>query len=343
MRAWLLALMVMLAVARANATTLELLPHHGHIEVKAEAGLEDQAAMLADEAAAWLDEISHDLPDLPRPDRLTLQVVRDASSLPSIAPPGAGAPSYAVGVYYHEAKTISIALRRGGTLADSHATLRHELAHFALDAALGQHAPHWLHEGFAYQHSPDASWDRMETLAGMAWFGGIIPIDELDYRFPAEEAPANRAYAESYDFVGYLAQRGRWEDGSDRGDRWPFRSFLRALGQGTDIDRAAVASFGKPLHALFGEWKDSLSNRYLFAPIGLLGLALWVLCALLLAVAFLRRRRANRRRMREWDREDRARDEALRTQSVVAPPYVPWPGEDPFEEHPDDDDPEVIN
>ena len=337
-----LALVLVLVLGQRADASLVLLPHHGNIEVKAESGLEDQASMLADEAASWLDEISHDLPDLPKPDHLTLQVVRDASSLASVAPAGAGAPTWAIGVYYHDAKTISIALRRGGTIADAHATLRHELAHLALDVALGNHAPHWLHEGFAYQHSPDASWDRMETLAGMAWFGGIIPIDELDYRFPAEEAPANRAYAESFDFVGYLARRGRWEDGSDQGDRWPFRSFLRALGQGTDIDRAAIASFGKPLHALFGEWKDTLSNRFLFAPIGLLGLALWVLCALLLAVAFWRRRRANRRRMRDWDREERAREAELRTQSVIAPPYVPWPGEDPFEEH-DDDDPEVIN
>jgi hypothetical protein len=342
MRSLIIAIVLAFGISRADANNLVLLPHHGNIEVKAEPGLEDQASMFADEASAWLDEISRDLPDLAKPDHLTLQVVRDSSSLPAVAPAGAGAPSWAIGVYYHEAKTISIALRRGGAIADSHATLRHELAHLALDVALGQHAPHWLHEGFAYQHSPDASMDRMETLAGMAWFGGIIPIDELDYRFPAEEAPANRAYAESYDFVGYLATRGRWEDASDRGDRWPFRSFLRALGQGTDIDRAATASFGKPLHALFGEWKDSLSNRYLFAPIGLIGLGLWVLCALLLAFAFLRRRRMNRRRMRDWDREDHARDELLRTQSVVAPPYVPWPGEDPFEEH-DDDDPEVIN
>ena len=59
----------------------------------------------------------------------------------------------------------------------------------------------------------------METLAGMAWFHGIVPLDELDHSFPAEEAPANRAYAESYDFVGYLSRRGRYEDTADDGDR----------------------------------------------------------------------------------------------------------------------------
>jgi len=94
-RAWIIALVLALGISRANAS-LVALPHHGQIEVKAEAGLEDQASLLADEAAAWLDEISRDLPDLPKPDHLTLQVVRDASSLASVAPAGAGAPSGAL-------------------------------------------------------------------------------------------------------------------------------------------------------------------------------------------------------------------------------------------------------
>jgi hypothetical protein len=342
-KALILAIVLALA-APARATELVRLNTHSRVELACEPGLEDTARELGATAEAELQEISADLPDLPKPDVVTIQVVRDASSLASVAPPGGNAPSWAIGVAYPDLGIISIALRRNGQPADPRQTLRHELAHVALGAALGSKAPHWLHEGFAYQHSADFSWDRTETLAGMAWFGGIFPIDELDYNFPPEEAPANRAYAESYDFVGYLARRGRWEDASDLGDRWPFRQFLRGIGQGQDLDHAAMAAFGKPLHALFDEWKDSLSKRYLFAPIGLLGLALWILCSLLLAVAFWRRRRANRRRMAQWDREERAQDEAeLRTRSVVAPPYVPWPGEDPFEEQPDDDDPEVIN
>jgi hypothetical protein len=333
-RALVLAVVLAL-VAPARATTLVPIETHGHVELAAERGLEDTARDLGAMAEDELRSIAEDLPDLPRVDTVRVQVVRDASSLPSVAPEGRGAPSWAIGVAYPDLGIISIALRRGGNIADARQTLRHELAHIALGKALGPRAPHWLHEGFAYQHSSEFSFDRAETLAGMAWFGGIVPIDELDQNFPAEEAPAQRAYAESYDFVGYLARRGRWEDASDQGDRWPFRTFLRAIGQGQDIDRAAIASFGKPLHALFGEWKDSLSKRYLFAPIGLIGLGLWIVCAMLLAIAFWRRRRMNRRRMAEWDRQEHE-------ERIVAPPYVPWPGEDPFEEH-DDDDPEVIN
>jgi hypothetical protein len=184
--------------------------------------------------------------------------------------------------------------------------------------------------------------ERTETLAGMAWMHGIIELDDLDRTFPDGELPANRAYAESYDFVGFLAQRGRWDDPSDDGDRWPFRRFLRALGQGSELDAAAKLAFGKPIHALFDEWRSDLSSRYMLAPIGLLGFALWVLCAVLLAMAWWRRRRQNRRRIAEWDLEDQVRRSSEPPSpspaQVIAPPYVPWPGEDPLTTEPDDDD-----
>src|SRR5262249_55517805 len=201
------------------------------------------------------------------------------------------APPWAIGVAYPDVGVVSVATRRGPHVADPSSTLRHELAHLALGAALGDRAPHWLHEGFAYQHSGEWSWDRTETLAGMAWFRGIVPIDDLDHSFPAEEQPANRPYAESYDFVGYLSRRGRCEAPAADGAGWPFRRFLTEIGHGADLDAAAHRAFGKPIHALFEEWSSDLSKRYLLAPVGLLGLAVWVLCAMLLALAWWRKRR----------------------------------------------------
>ncbi|HEY1553546.1 MAG TPA: hypothetical protein VGF94_01870 [Kofleriaceae bacterium] len=295
----------------ARAATLVSLPSHGRVTVRYEPGLEDVAVQMRDSAEHELAAIDADLAGLPQPPAIEIQLVGDASELPAVAPPGRGAPPWAVGVAYPDLGVVSIAMRRGSQLADPISTMRHELAHVALGAALGDRAPHWLHEGFAYQHSAEWSWDRTETLAGMAWFGGIVPLDELDRSFPAEEAPANRAYAESYDFVGYLARRGRWEDTAGNGDRWPFRRFLAAVARGDGLDRAAISAFGKPIHALFEEWRDSLGNRYMFAPIGLFGLAVWVACALLLTVAFVRRRRGNRVRLAQWEHAERAEDQMI--------------------------------
>jgi hypothetical protein len=329
--------LLLLLGGRAHAVPLERLPGSGRIEMRYEPGLEDTARALRDAAEAELARISADLVDLPVPARVRVQLVRDAEALASVAPEGRGAPPWAIGVAYPDLGVISVATRRGAQVEDPTSTLRHELAHIALGTALGKRAPHWLHEGFAYQHSAEWSWDRTETLAGMAWFGGIIPLEQLDVSFPQEESPAHRAYAESYDFVGYLSRRGRWEDKDDDGDRYPFRRFLTMVGQGTDIDVAAQRAFGKPIGQLFEEWRDDLSKRYMLAPIGLLGLALWILCALLLMLAWLRKRRHNRQRLGEWERIERREDEEhARARPVIVPPYVPWPGEDPFAEIDDD-------
>jgi hypothetical protein len=333
--AFLLVLLTGAAPVSAGAR-LEPAARAGRITVLAEPGLDSVAHDLADSAERELDRIAADLIDLPTPRVIEVHLVRDAKDLAAVAPAGRGAPAWAIGVAYPDLGVISIALRRGPTVANPQSTLRHELAHIALGAALGDRAPHWLHEGFAYQHSGEWSWERAETLAGMAWARGIIPLDQLDQTFPQDELPASRAYAEAYDFVGYLSRRGRWEDPSDDGDRWPFRRFLRDVGHGGDLDSAAMSAFGKPLHALFDEWRNDLGNRYMLAPVGLFGLLLWILCAMLLALAWWRRRRQNRHRLAQWDLEDRERAEPA--VQVVAPRYVAWPGEDPLAAEPDDDD-----
>lgn len=321
----------------AAAARLEPAAHAGRVTVLAEPGLEPLARQLAAGAERELGEIAADLIDLPVPHTIEVHLVRDARDLAAVAPAGRGAPSWAVGVAYPDLGVIGVATRRGAQVVDPEATLSHELAHIALGAALGDRAPHWLHEGFAYQHSAEWSMERFETLTAMAWSHNIIPLDRLDSTFPEDELPASRAYAEAYDFVGYLAQRGRWDEPSDHGDRWPFRRFLREVGHGADLDRAAVHAFGKPLQALFDEWRADLGNRYLLVPLGMIGVALWVLCAVLLALAWWRRRRHNRRRLAQWDLEERLRQPD--TQQVNVPPYVPWPGEDPLTSEPDDDRP----
>jgi hypothetical protein len=335
------AALVLVLVASARpasaAPRLEPAAHAGRITVLAEPGLEGLAGDLARGAERELGRIAEDLIELPSPRAIEVRLVRDAHDLAAIAPAGRGAPPWAIGVAYPDLGVISVATRRGPVVSDPQATLRHELAHIALGAALGDRAPHWLHEGFAYQHSAEWSWDRTETLAGMAWFRSIIALDDLDRSFPAEESPANRAYAESYDFVGYLSRRGRWEDPADDGDRWPFRRFLRDVAHGSGLDSAALHAFGKPIHELFDEWRGDLGNRYMLAPIGLFGLLLWVLCAMLLALAWWKRRRQNRRRLAQWDLEERPSPREPGAQ-VIAPPYVPWPGEDPLAADPDDDD-----
>jgi hypothetical protein len=325
-----LALLFALMAPAIAAPRLEHAASTDRVTVLAEVGLDSEAQKLADSADAALQDIRSDLVDLPVPQHIEVRLVRDSADLAAIAPAGRGAPPWAIGVAYPDLNIVSIALRRGANMADAESTLKHELAHIALGVALGDKAPHWLHEGFAYQHAAEWSWDRMETLAGMAWFGGIVPLDELDRSFPAEELPAHRAYAQSYDFVGYLSRRGRYEDKEDDGDRWPFRRFLTIVGQTGDLDMAAKTAFGRPLHELFDEWREDLTSRYLLAPIGLLGLAIWILCALLLVVAWMRKRRINSKRLTKWDEEEAREDAAIAAaMAALRPPPPPVAADEP--------------
>lgn len=332
----LVAVLLALAPGRAAAVPLPVTVERGDIVVHAAAGLDDEARALADRAARTLPRIEEDLPDLPRPERIEIRLVRDTAELSSVSPPGRGAPRWAAGVAFPDLGVLALALGRGGQLHDTGKTLDHELAHLLLGAAVPD-APRWLHEGFAWQHAPEMDFARFETLAGMAWFGNIAPLDELEAGFPAEEAPASRAYAQSYDFVRYLAQRGRWVDTDDDGDRWPFRGFLRALSQGKTVDAAAREAYGASIDELYQEWRTDLVRRYLLMPAGVFATLLWVLAAVLLVLAWRRRKRQGRTRLAQWEADEAERHrtatmEALRQQypdAVISEDDVPDGDDDP--------------
>jgi hypothetical protein len=282
----------------------------GRIVVRAEAALEDRAWKTLERADLALEVIAEDLPGLDVPRTVEIRMVRDAADMQKAAPPGGRVPAWAAGVAYPRAGVLVVATYRGPSEIDVDDTVDHELAHLALGAALGDAAPRWLHEGFAYLHSTDWTWERAQTLAGMAWFGSTIPLDDLELGFPAQELPASRAYAQSYDFVAFLARRGRWADATDDGDRFPFQQFLVQVARTGDVDLAAQRAFGRRLPELFEEWRSDLKGRFMFLPVGLFLFAIWALGIVLLVLAWRRRRRQNRRRLDDWARQERAAAEA---------------------------------
>lgn len=338
----LLGLLGLAPGARAE-TALPVTVRDGDVVVRAAAGLADTAAEMAHATTADLARIRDDLPGLPSPRTVEIRLVDDVRALAGAAPDGRGVPPWAVGVAFPGTTIIAVAMRRDGAVLEPMRTLRHELAHLALDTALGDNAPRWLHEGFAYQHAPDWVPERADTLFGMAWLGSAIPIRELDDRFPAEELPASRAYAQSYDFVAFLARRGRWADADDDGDRWAFRRFLRALAAPVEtataapaeadapatigapaqvrrrsVDEAAIAAFGVDLDALYREWQADLQSRLMYLPAGVFALLVWVVTAVLLVLAWRRRRRQNQVRLARWANDEAAAEARARAWAMWA-------------------------
>jgi hypothetical protein len=149
---------------------------------------------------------------------------------------------------------------------------------------------------------------RYATLVGAVIGGKVMRLWELESAFPAREDEAHLAYAQSYDFVAFLARRGRWSDERDDGDRSAFRRFLGELAQGKGADAAARTAFGRRLDDLEAEWVESLRGRYFLYPFALGGAALWVVGALLLVLGWWRRRRMARRTLSRWEEEEREVD-----------------------------------
>lgn len=294
----------MIAFLLAAALTLPVRVSGDGFTVRAEAGMENVAAAVAEQVPGDLDAIYADLRGLPRPQTIEIRLVKQASSLQAVAPSGARVPEWAAGVAFPTRGIVIVAMRRGAHDLDLGNTTTHELAHMALGAALRGHAPRWLDEGFAYLHSSDFSWARTRTLTGMAWTGNRYFLYELEQRFPPGENAAGRAYAQAYDFVAYLAKRGRFVDKDDDGNREPFRQFLVRISDGRGLDNASIRAFGVPMDQLELEWWESVRKKYLWSLIGMSTLFVWCVGAVLLMWAWWKRRGQNKRRLAQWAEEE---------------------------------------
>lgn len=308
-----------------SGISLPITIHKGRITVRAQEGMESMAKKIANASPDYLREISDDLPNLDVPERIEIRLVRKSTLLPAAAPPGHSAPSWASGVAYSDYGVVTIAHYSGAELTNPLSVTAHELSHLALNAALHNRAPRWLNEGFAYLHSSDWSAERTQTLVGMAWSGNTIPLRDLDRSFPAEEIEVHKAYAQSYDFVAFLARRGRYSDKKDEGDRWPFRVFLGRIAQGEDVDEAALKAYGTSIIDLYEEWYEDLRTRYMLIPASLIGLFMWTFAALLLIIGYVRKSRQAKRILAVWEQEEKARSERISSDNTSSD--TPFPSE----------------
>jgi hypothetical protein len=276
------------------------------VVVRAEAGLDALARQAAERAPEQLARVGLDLAGLPMPGMIELRLVKRTEDLARAAP-GRRAPEWARGVAYPELGVAVVATRRAHESIDALRVVDHELSHLALGAALRGRAPRWLDEGFAFLHAAEESPARTQLLVGMAWTGNTASLSELEQMFRGSTATVDRAYAQSYDLVAFLAHRGRYPDRYDDGDRWPFQQFLAAIAAGATPEDAARTAYGAGLGQLFGEWHEDLRQRYLLIPASLFMLGLWVLAAILLVLGAARRRSVNRSILDRWEQEEAAR------------------------------------
>jgi hypothetical protein len=204
-------------------------------------------------------------------------------------------PSNAAAVAFSQASLVvmSAASPVSSAPPDIEVLLRHELAHLALDEALGgQPAPRWLHEGFAVHFSGEDAAARAAILTVASLECELAPLDDLDALFPAEEAPRGVAYAEAPALARFLAAPPNHERFVDMLARLRSGEACGAAPSCSGaFEAAASAAYGEGLGDLDLRFRKDVARRYSFVPVFTAATLLWVLVA---AAVLLRRAWARR-------------------------------------------------
>jgi hypothetical protein len=238
-------------------------------------------------------------------EHVTVRVAPTVADMARLAPAGAPPPDYASGVAYHGLHLVLLSMLapRGAEAVDLDEVFRHELAHVALEDALGgRHVPIWFNEGLAISLSGEPAFARTKTLWDATLSGTLIPLSDLDRSMPREHAEVNIAYAEAADFMLYLTRKA---------DHLRFASMIERIRDGQPFDRAVADAYGSDLRRLEFEWRGDLEHRFSVIPVLTGGGLVWVLVIGALGVAYVRRRRRSKAILARWAREEALEDARL--------------------------------
>lgn len=245
------------------------------------------------------------------------------AGLASIVPEHHALPPWAAGAAFPRLNLV--VMRSDFPPAQLRATLRHELSHIALGRLAPGRVPTWFLEGMATLHAGDA-WNRQgPSLVRAALAEGLFSFDSLADGFPAGALDAELAYAQSADFVQFLAERagpGELEE------------LVRRVVAGAPFEVALADVAGERLRVLENEWRRSLARWELLARFLTSPDLVWFAATGLLVYAGLLARSRRRRRLDQLEATEREEAEALlgeREAEWADGPPPPFPAEAPVE------------
>jgi hypothetical protein len=243
-------------------------------------------------------------------ERVEVRIAPTAADMARLAPVSAPPPAYASGVSYHGLHFVLLTMMapRGADAVDLDEVFRHEMAHVALeDAVAGHHVPVWFNEGLAVYLSGERHTDRLRALWNATLSDSLIPLADLDRRFPSDSFEVSIAYAQSADFMRFLMRRA---------DRLRFASMIDRVREGEPFERAIARAYGSDLRKLEFQWRSDVEKRYSVIPILTGGGIIWVAVIGGLVYAFVRRKRRAQAILARWGVEE-AREDAARARLVA--------------------------
>ncbi|MCC6216398.1 MAG: hypothetical protein IT376_16170 [Polyangiaceae bacterium] len=261
------------------------------------------------------DEVRRELSErLGRPvlQRVTVHVARTPGEMAALAPRGAPPPDYASGVAYADLGLVVLTLTPpyATDIHDLTEVFRHELAHVALhDAVGGRHVPRWFNEGFAVHASGESALVRLRTLWTATLAETLLPLSDLERRFPSEAMEVEVAYAQAADVVRFLLRRQ---------DAARFAGLVTRLERGEPFEVALTDAYGSDVPTLEREWREDVARRYTFWPVFFSGTTIWAGALGLFVWGYRRKRRQAQATLARWAREE-AREDAARQLARPAP------------------------
>ena len=252
---------------------------------------------------------------------MEVRIARGPEEMARLAPRRAPPPGYAVGVAYPAVGLIilSVVDPQSWLPPNLDHVLTHELSHVLLHRAVGERPlPLWFVEGLAVQQAGEQRLGRIQTLWEAAVLDDMLSAQELSQHFPTRPNQVNLAYAESADLVEHLLRSER--------DRARLTELLAGVKGGQSFEQALLSAYHVDLAYLEREWRRSLSERYRVLPMVLTGTALWGGIAVLVVIAFWRRRSDQREELSRWAEEEALEEQRAlreREQPVVNTGAVP--------------------
>jgi hypothetical protein len=245
-------------------------------------------------------------------ERVEVRIALTTADMARLAPVNAPPPEYASGVAYNGMHFVLVSMLqpRGAEAVDIEETFRHEMAHVALEDAVGaHHVPVWFNEGLAIALSNELAWPRRETLMKATLQGTLIPLSDLDRSFPRDNHDVSVAYAQAADFMQFLQRRS---------DHARFVSMIERVRDGQSFDRAIADAYGSDLRKLEFQWRSELERRFSIIPALTGGGLIWVAVIGALGFAYVRRRRRSKAILEKWEREEAIEDALAARAAAVA-------------------------
>jgi hypothetical protein len=211
-------------------------------------------------------------------------------------------PSWMAGAAIPARQFIIVRVAPGQTPNGMEPLLAHELTHVILKADYPAHDdwPLWFQEGLAMRESRTEGLREYVTLSAAALFDRMLPLESLSVSFPAAEAEARLAYAQSASFLAFL------DANSGKGR---FTILMREL-RGRSFENAFRLAYRTGIGAAEGQWLRWVNRRFAWVPAVTSDTAFWLLITLLFLVAIAVRRRRSRLMRERWEQEEAEQDKA---------------------------------